>query len=254
MTVLGPATIRPFLVDALREPVFGRGEATTLFIGETWPEGWKPRAGAARERDALAAAIWLAGTRPKASGPWGALTDFRLLGTAGKPAASHLSLSHAGQACRVAVENTGSSFRVIAKGGDQDICVAAGTDPTRWPVMLDGRRLTIDAVRDEAGVSLRWGSFEGHIAVALAVAAEAAAREAAGSAGDSVRATMPGTIAAIHVQEGDSVAAGQVVAVLESMKLFMDLKSPAAGTVARVAAKPGATAAAGELLIAITPD
>ena len=44
-----------------------------------------------------------------------------------------------------------------------------------------------------------------------------------------------------------------VVAVLESMKLFMDLKSPAAGTVARVAAKPGATAAAGELLIAITP-
>jgi len=119
--------------------------------------------------------------------------------------------------------------------------------------MLDGQRLAIDAIRDEGGVNLRWGSFEGHIAVALAVDAAAAAREAQGHAGDSVRATMPGTVAAIHVGEGDSVAAGQVVAVLESMKLFMELKSPTAGTVTRVATRPGATAAAGELLIAISP-
>ncbi|WP_089176620.1 biotin carboxylase N-terminal domain-containing protein [Bosea sp. AS-1] len=253
MTVLGPATIRPFLIDALREPVFARGEATTLFIGETWPGGWQPRAAVAQERDALAAAIWLAGIKPTAAGPWGTLTDFRVLGTAGKPGTSHLALTHADQTNRIKVESRDHAFRVVAMDGEAEVLVFAGTDPTRWPVLLDGRRLTVDAVRDETGVHLRWGAFEGRIAVALTVVAEAAAREAAGSAGDSVRATMPGTIAAIHVQEGDSVVAGQVVAVLESMKLFMDLKSPTAGTVARVAAKPGATAAAGELLIAITP-
>ncbi|MDX3809283.1 MAG: biotin carboxylase N-terminal domain-containing protein, partial [Bosea sp. (in: a-proteobacteria)] len=199
MTVLGPATIRPFLIDALRAPVFARGEATTLFIGETWPNGWQPHAVEARARDALAAAIWLAGTKPKAAGPWGALTDFRLLGTAGKPGTSHLALSHAGQTSRVAVENRGVSFRVITEGGDKEVSVTAGDDPTRWQVMLDGQYLGVDAVRDETGVALRWEAFEGRIEIALAVAAEAAAREASGSAGDSVRATMPGTIASIHV-------------------------------------------------------
>ncbi|MGO4405763.1 biotin carboxylase N-terminal domain-containing protein [Bosea sp. RAF48] len=254
MTVFGPATIRPFLVDALRQPVFARGEATTLFIGETWPAGWRLPAGTARERDALAAAIWLAGTKPIAAGPWGALTDFRLLGTAGKPAESHLTLRHAGQTSRIRVESRGGAFHVMAEGEETEVSVTAGADPTRWRAMLDGRRLTVDAVRDKTGVHLRWGTFEGRIEIALAVAAEAAAREAAGGSGDAVRAAMPGTVAAIHVQEGDSVAAGQVVAVLESMKLFMDLKSPATGIVTRVAAKQGATAAAGELLIAIEPN
>ena len=253
MTVLGPATIRPFLVDALRQQVFARGEATTLFIGETWPGGWQPRDADALARNALAAAIWLAGAGPAAAGPWGALTDFRVLGTAGKPGTSHLALSHAGQSCRLKVETTGQTFRAVAEGGEREVSVARGSDPTRWSAELDGQHLTVDAIRDETGVHLRCGAFEGRFAVALAVAAEAAAREAAGGSGDTVRATMPGTIAAIHVREGDSVAAGQVVAVLESMKLFMDLKSPAAGTVTRIAARQGATAAAGELLIAIEP-
>ena len=64
---------------------------------------------------------------------------------------------------------------------------------------------------------------------------------------------MPGTVVAIHVAEGDAVAAGQVVVVLESMKLFMELKSPASGQVSRVSIKTGATVAAGELLILIDP-
>ncbi len=119
--------------------------------------------------------------------------------------------------------------------------------------MHEGRRLAVDAVRDEAGVDLRWGAFEGRMEIGLAVVAAAAARETAQGAGDSVRTTMPGTVAAIHVTEGDSVVAGQIVAVLESMKLFMELKSPVTGTVSRVAAKPGTTAAAGDVLIAIAP-
>ncbi|CAM5771326.1 acetyl/propionyl/methylcrotonyl-CoA carboxylase subunit alpha [Bosea minatitlanensis] len=253
MTVLGPATIRPFLVDALRQPVFAAGEATTLFIAEAWPAGWRPRREEAGARDALAAAIWLSGTGPRAAGPWGALGDFRVLGTAGRPGTSHLALSDAGTSRRLKVESRDCSFRVVAESGETTVALPERSEPTRWPAMLDGRRLTVDAVRDEGGVWLRWGAREGRVEIALAVAAEAAARQAAGSAGDSVRATMPGTIAAIHVKEGDSVAMGQTVAVLESMKLFMDLKSPAAGTVMRVAARPGATAAAGELLIAIAP-
>lgn len=253
MTVLGPATIRPFLVDALRQPAFARGEATTLFIGETWPDGWRPAATDALERDAIAAAIWLSTGAKTAAGPWGSLGSFRMLTPAGKPGTSHLSLTSGGETRRLAVESHESSFRVVAEGRAVNVALEAAAGGTRWSVLLGGQRRTIDAVRDAGGIFLRDGGFEGRVAIALAVAAEAAAREANGQGGDSVRATMPGTVAAIHVREGERVEAGQVVAVLESMKLFMDLKSPAAGTVTRVAAKPGTTAAAGELLIAIEP-
>ena len=254
MTVLGPATIRPFLVDALRRPVFARGEATTLFIGESWPGGWQAPIDDAAERDAIAVAIWLSARRTGPAGPWGALTGFRLLAPAGKPGTCHLVLDGGGETRRLRADAAGDGLRMTI--GDRQIALAVTPNPagaTRYAIMLDGQRRLVDAVPDHAGVFLRHGGFEGRIAIALAVEAAAAAREAQGHTGDSVRATMPGTVAAVHVGEGDSVAAGQVVAVLESMKLFMELKSPAAGTVARVATRPGATAAAGELLIAIEP-
>ncbi|WP_164096664.1 hypothetical protein, partial [Serratia marcescens] len=40
LTVLGPATTRAFLIEALRTQAFTEGRATTRLIGETWPEGW----------------------------------------------------------------------------------------------------------------------------------------------------------------------------------------------------------------------
>lgn len=254
MTVLGPATIRPFLIDALREPAFADGEATTLFIGETWPGGWQPSAGDAAERDAIAAAIWLSTRGQVPAGPWGTLTNFRVLAPAGRLGACHLVLTSAGEARPLRAEALHSGFRMTIGERQFDIAViddAAGG--TSRSVLLDGQRRSIDAVLDRTGIFLRHGTFEGRIDIMLAVVAAAAARDAQGHGGDSIRATMPGTVAAIHVGEGDSVIAGQVVAVLESMKLFMELKSPIAGTVARIATKAGATAAAGELLIALDP-
>ena len=252
MTVLGPATIRSFLVDALRQPAFVDGEATTLFVSESWPGGWRPAAFDALERDAIAAAIWLSNTEATAAGPWGSLTRFRVLAPAGRPGTSYLALASGGETRRLVVESVEAGFQM--RSGDRAIEVSVeAAGGANWSVTLGGRRRTVDAVRDETGLFLRDGGFEGRIGIELAVTAEAAARQAKGQGGDSVRATMPGTVAAIHVSEGENVAAGQVVAVLESMKLFMDLKSPAAGTVTRVAAKPGTTAAAGELLIAIEP-
>jgi biotin carboxyl carrier protein len=43
----------------------------------------------------------------------------------------------------------------------------------------------------------------------------------------------------IHVREGDAVHAGQVVATVEAMKAEHDVRSPVAGSVARVDARPG---------------
>ena len=109
-------------------------------------------------------------------------------------------------------------------------------------------------MRDGDALFLRYRGLEGHVRIALTVSAEVAKRGVSSDAGNSVRASMPGTVASLHVATGDRVAAGQVVAVLESMKLFMELKSPTAGTVSAIGTRAGATVAAGDVLVAIEPD
>ena len=241
------------LLDALRQPAFVEGRATTLFLAETWPEGWAPAPVDEAARDAVAAALWLTGRDADATaGPWRSLAGFRLLQPAGRPATTHLSVSAAGRGTRLAVESHGDVLRVVGPQGRHDVSVKTA-GPDRWIVGLDGIGGPVDAICEADGVLLRYRSFEGRVAIALAVDAAAAERGASGDAGDSLRATMPGTLATLHVAEGDSVAAGQVVAVLESMKLFMELKSPATGTVKRVGARAGATVAAGDILIVIEP-
>ncbi|SEF55177.1 biotin carboxylase N-terminal domain-containing protein [Bosea lathyri] len=252
LVVLGPATIRRFLVDALREPVFARGEATTLFLSETWPEGWHRPQTHGDERNAIAAAIWLTANAADARlGPWGALAGFRLLAPAGRPATSHLAVEADGQATRLIIETHDGFLRIIGPDGARDIVLRPAGDSSGWIVAVDGVSARVDAIHDGEGIFLRHRDIEGRVEIALTVAAEAAQRGANAEAGNTVRAMMPGTVAALHVCEGDVVEAGQVVAILESMKLFMELKSPAAGTVTRIGTRAGATAAAGDILMAI---
>ncbi|AOO80791.1 acetyl/propionyl/methylcrotonyl-CoA carboxylase subunit alpha [Bosea vaviloviae] len=251
LSVLGPGTIRPFLTDALRQPAFVSGEATTLFISETWPGGWAPRPVDEVVRNAVAAAIWLTANRPApGSGPWNALGGFRLLAPAGRPATAHLSIQVGGHATRLAVEAHDGFLRLTSPGGSYDVAISkAGRD--RWNVTVDGVNTAVDAACYAEEVFLRHGGFEGRIGIALAAVAAAAQRAASGETGDTLRASMPGTVVSLHVAEGDSVEAGQIVAVLESMKLFMELKSPASGTVRRLGTRAGASVAAGDMLIAV---
>ncbi len=54
-----------------------------------------------------------------------------------------------------------------------------------------------------------------------------------------LKAPMPGMIVAILVSEGDEVKKGQVLLILESMKMQNELKSPRDGTIHRIRAKVG---------------
>jgi acetyl/propionyl-CoA carboxylase alpha subunit len=54
-----------------------------------------------------------------------------------------------------------------------------------------------------------------------------------------LRSPMPGLIVAVPVSEGQTVAKGQVLVVLESMKMQNELRAPRAGTVSRVRIRAG---------------
>jgi biotin carboxyl carrier protein len=54
-----------------------------------------------------------------------------------------------------------------------------------------------------------------------------------------LRAPMPGLIVTVPVSEGQSVVKGDVLIILESMKMQNELKSPRSGVISRVRIKPG---------------
>ena len=54
-----------------------------------------------------------------------------------------------------------------------------------------------------------------------------------------MKAPMPGMVVSISVEEGQEVEKGQVLVILESMKMQNELKSPRAGKVNRIRVKSG---------------
>ncbi|MEY4546012.1 MAG: hypothetical protein RL685_2207 [Pseudomonadota bacterium] len=66
-----------------------------------------------------------------------------------------------------------------------------------------------------------------------------------------VAAHITGTVWEIRVGVGDQVSEGQVLVVLESMKMEMPVESPAAGKVASVAVIKGQAVEEGEVLLTL---
>ena len=64
-------------------------------------------------------------------------------------------------------------------------------------------------------------------------------------------APMTGTVKEIKVAAGEQVSAGQLVVVMEAMKMDIDVTATAAGTVAEVHVSPGDNRAAGQPLLTI---
>ena len=88
-------------------------------------------------------------------------------------------------------------------------------------------------------------------AAPVAAAAPAASDASAPSGSTEVVAPMPGNILDVKVNKGDKVNAGDVLLILEAMKMENEIKAPVAGEVVAVAAVKGSTVETGDLLIAI---
>ena len=86
-------------------------------------------------------------------------------------------------------------------------------------------------------------------APAASPAASAAAAPAAG--GEKVTSTMPGTILSVNVAAGDAVKRGQVLMILEAMKMENEIMCPCDGTVASVSVTKGAAVESGTMLCTI---
>ena len=88
-------------------------------------------------------------------------------------------------------------------------------------------------------------------AAAAPAAAPVAAAPAPAAAGEQVKSPMPGNILDVKVAVGDTVAEGDVLIILEAMKMENEIVAPCSGKVASVNVQKGATVNSDDLLVVI---
>ena len=250
--ISGPATTIPFLIAAIEHPIFAEGRATTGFIEDAFPDGWAPQRKDAALARAAAAILFV--TAPSVAGTplvWRRLAGFRVLGPAGGLAASRVVVREEQQDYPLAIEALGRG-RYRATGQGKALELDVRPEGSLLEIVLDGRLAQATFQVDGPTLSIAIG--EERYSFTVSTETEKTAARAGGSKSGAILSPMPGIVAEVRVAVGDRVEARQVVAVLESMKLFISLEADIEGTVKDVACMAGQTVQAGTRLILIEPN
>ncbi len=124
-----------------------------------------------------------------------------------------------------------------------------------YKITLKGRTYEVEV---EAGKAMLLSEYEAIVPTAAPAAAPAPAAEAAPAAapavtgaGEAVNAPMPGTILKVNVQNGQAVKEGDVLCILEAMKMENEIMAPKSGTVTQVVVSKGSKVDTGAPLVVI---
>ncbi len=255
--IRGVVTNRDFLVAALRQPEFLAGNTTTSFIEQ---------AGLAVARRAPAGELRLAAVAAALSAQAAARAAAPVLGTlpsgwrnsvmpperaAYRHGADVLEVGYRRQRdgrFAVEVSGAGAAGGTATAGGSGSMTVTVYRAEDGWIDLAEGgRRHRLHVFRHGDRVWVQGPGGD----VALTAVPRFPAAATADVPGGLV-APMPGTVLAVHVQPGDTVSAGQLLMIVEAMKMEHRIAAPHAGVVGEVRARRGDQVSGGDLLAVIT--
>ena len=241
----GLTTNRDFLVRALRHPAFLAGSYDTDFIAHHLPSGgeepdpWRDAAHAVAAALAQARVHHLRSPLPTLPQGW----------RNSRSAPHRVSYDHGGATIDVAYELMRNGRWKVAVG-EQEWCVSV----FGWPkeaggaidLELGSRRLRATVTLDGEHVDV--DSALGHTALRRHPRFRAVVGE--DLAGGLV-APMPGSVVSVAVEQGQVVSKGDLLLVLEAMKMEHRVTAPHDGTVAQVRVGPGDPVGAADVLVVL---
>jgi len=247
--LLGVKANQRFLANLLGHPEFAAGQATTAFIDQRFADdrSLSPQAPAASELASAAALLYQASAQ--ASAHQAGLSGWRSAGSA--PWRFILKQGEQSFAVELAVLESGQQPRLDARIGDGQLQLHLLASDGRWASLeVDGirRRLAYHLDGDRLWL---YGS-DGNLEFTDITHAPACGAEGAGSG--TVKAPMDGAIVEVLVTEGEKVGKGQLLLVLEAMKMEHPLKAAIDGIVRRVQVSKGDQVKSRQLLVEVAVE
>jgi 3-methylcrotonyl-CoA carboxylase alpha subunit len=220
-TVLGVPTNLPLLRRIAGHPAFAAGETTVRFLEEHDLSGAPPDSSVPREAVLLAVAAELslyAHAEPFATGPWRNLGAARLRYAAGEK-------EHVVEAGR-----SGGGLILRLDGRETMVEILSEHDG-RIHATVDGEAVSAGLAFDGPDVLVALGGVTHRLAKPQPPDVDGARPGGGEAAGASLTAPMPGTVVKVLVGEGDEVEEGQLLLVLEAMKMEQPVAAPHPGRV-----------------------
>lgn len=148
---------------------------------------------------------------------------------------------------RIEVKTENAAMRATVDGKPVEVS-AVWLSPHTIHLIVDGRSYDLSVVGqgNEYHVSTRRRTHDIELRAATEGASAAARKKPAGPA--AIRAPMPGKIVRLLVEDGQNVADGTGLLVIEAMKMENEIRSPRAGHVRGIAVREGQTVETGATL------
>lgn len=123
----------------------------------------------------------------------------------------------------------------------------------KYVVTLNGKNYEVEVEETEAVITAVTDAAPAAAPVAAPAAAPApaAAAPTTDAEGQKVLSPMPGTILSVNVSVGSPVKAGDILLILEAMKMENEIVAPCDGTVRQLTVQKGSTVATDELLAVV---
>ena len=143
------------------------------------------------------------------------------------------------------------TYRFKINGNEYNVAINS-VDGTNASVTVNGTDYQVELENAPAApVQTAPATVPAAAPVQTAPAASAAPKPAASGAGKAVTSPLPGVIIAVKVNVGDSVKAGQEVAVLEAMKMENSIEATQDGTVTAIHVAKGDSVLEGAAIVTI---